>query len=158
MIFGFRAFKLYLVHLDLMSADLEPIWGHLGRLLGPSWAILGPTGAQLGPIWGRPGAILGHPGAILGPSWASSASSGAKLCHLRATFHMNRPSWTHLGPCSNPFEPIWAHVRSHLGPSWALFGAILGPMLGHLLRSLQPRTTPQMLKEGAAVHRRRRLR
>ena len=84
--------------------------------------------------------------------------SGAYLCHLRATFNINRPSWTHLGPYSTPFEPIWAHVRSHLGSSWAPFGAILGPMLGHLLRSLQPSTTPQMLKEGAAVHRRRRLR
>ena len=71
---------------------LEPSWGHLGAILGPSWGILGPS-------WGHLGAILGHLGAILGPSWG----------HLGA-------SWAHPGPILGHLGPILAydkHLEGH---------------------------------------------
>ena len=52
-----------------------PSWGHLGPILGPSWAFLWPS-------WGHLGAILGHLGAVLGPSLAILGSA-----------------WAHLGAC-----------------------------------------------------------
>ena len=60
---------------------MDPSWGHLGPILGPSLALLGPSGGPLGPSWSHLGPSGGHLGdilgllkAILGPSWA----------HLRA--------------------------------------------------------------------------
>ena len=54
---------------DPLGTPLGPILGHLGAILGPSWAILGPS-------WG-------HLGAILGPSWA----------HLGRSWDRLEPSW-----------------------------------------------------------------
>ena len=42
------------------GASLVPCWGHLGAILGPSWAIL----CHLGPFWGHLGPSWGHVGAI----------------------------------------------------------------------------------------------
>ena len=48
---------------------MEPSWGHLGAILGPSWAILGPSWAIQRQSW----ATLGPPRAILGPPSGNSA-------------------------------------------------------------------------------------
>ena len=55
--------------------------GHLGRLLGGSWAVLGGSWALLGGFWAAPG-----------PSWALL---GAKL----------EPRWSPKGATSTPRPP-----------------------------------------------------
>ena len=84
------------LHFLTTSSYLEASWVHLGRILGPSWAILRHFGGHLG-------AILGHVGFILGwqgPSWRHPGPSGGHP----------EPFLGHLGPCRG-------HLGGHIGPS-----------------------------------------
>ena len=69
--------------------------GHLGTILGPSWAILNHLGTILGPSW----AILGPSWAILGGLWAILGGLRAILEGLGGVLvgvqtHFQRPSKT----------------------------------------------------------------
>ena len=125
---------------------LEPSWAHpgaalgdLGPILGPSWAYLGPLLGHLGPSWGYLGAMLGPLRLIWKAFWTF-------ICHLRATFHVNRLSWALLGPLSSPlgpsgalFGPIWAHLEASFGPSCGLCWDIFFFLANH---------SPQVSKGG----------
>ena len=144
--FASRPFGPYLAYLDLTFADLEPVWGHLGARLGylgpisaPSWASVAPLLGYLGQSWGCLGVMLGHLQLIWKASWAI-------LCHLRAPFHLIWPVWAHLGPSWSHLRPIFAHVGLHWGQFRSLLYTNLGPMLEHLLRSVQPQ--PANIKRG----------
>ena len=99
-----------------LGSDLEPSWGRLGAILGPSWALLGPS-------WG----LLGLPGG------GSQSGLGRMLerfevkvpfeCDLEAT-------WSRLGAV---LGPAWGHLgssRGRLGASLGALGAILVLRLG----------------------------
>eukprot|EP00959_Pyramimonas_sp_CCMP1952_P034770 728535-Pyramimonas_sp.AAC.1 len=112
---------------------LEPPWGSLGVLVGPSW---GPPGAlywgslevALGHYWGTRGAILGRLGALLGlfgeiwgPSWDSFGMSegppGAVLGHFAKK---------EGGPSIGPHHRM---LKSGVGgPSWPAVGALVGAL------------------------------
>ena len=84
----------------ILFSTLEPskwspraLWGALGGLLGPTWALLGDS-------WGAPGALLGALGALLGRSWALLGALGALLGRFWA-FSVA------LGPLLDVFLLFW---------------------------------------------------
>ena len=78
--------------------------GHLGRLLGGSWAVLGGSWALLGGSWAAPGPSW----ALLGGSWAILGCLGRLLDDLGL-------SWTALVRSRAALERSWA-------PSWSQVG------------------------------------
>ena len=72
---------------------LRPSWGHLGGVLGVSWAAFARLGL-LGRVLGRLGYVLGY----LGPSWAVLRSSWAVL---GTSWGRLGPSWGRLGRIKN---------------------------------------------------------
>ena len=112
--------------------------GHLGAVLGLSWATVGPT-------WGYPGVSW----AILGPSWGHLGRSWAHLRPISGLAGASlAPSWPVLGPrCAvsalsgrllGPFFPISeprstlisasGRIWGHLGALWGRFWLMLGPI------------------------------
>ena len=75
--------------------------GHLGRLLGGSWALLGGSWAAPGPSW-----------ALLGGSWAILGCLGQLLDDLGL-------SWTALVRSRAALERSWAPCWSQVGPQEA---------------------------------------
>ena len=61
--------------------------GHLGRLLGGSWAVLGGSWALLGGSW----ALLGGSWTLLGSSWAALGRSWAPLGAPGARHQFGQP-------------------------------------------------------------------
>ena len=82
--------------------------GHLGRLLGGSWAVLGGSWALLGSYWAAPGPSW----ALLGGSWASLGCLGRLLDDLGL-------SWTALVRSRAALERSWAPCWSQVGPQEA---------------------------------------
>ena len=120
--FAFRSLKLYLVHLDLMFADLEPIWGHPG----PSWPdlelILGDLGPILGPSWAYLGPLLGH----LGPSWPrKSLRSRIFELILRILSHLPL-IYRRSSPIVAPLDRNLGHLGPNLGLLWPNLGLPMG--------------------------------
>ena len=161
MLFGLWSFILsILTSCSPTRSQFGVILGCLWPILGPPWTILGASWARLGPIWDLSWAILGRLGAILGPCWATCALSGRLLGPFVAiseplSTSIGRPGriWGHLRPLWGPFRlklgSIWAHLGAYFGLSWGLRWDIFFDLSNH---------APQMLKEGTAVHRRRRAR
>ena len=58
-----------------LGSDLEPSWGRLGAILGPSWALLGLLGAVLEPL-----------GALLEPSGGHLERLKAQSDELMKTY------------------------------------------------------------------------
>ena len=82
--------------------------GHLGRLLGGSWAVLGGSWALLGGSWAAPGPSW----ALLGGSWAILGCLGRLLDDLGL-------SWTALVRSRAALERSWAPCWSQVGPQEA---------------------------------------
>ena len=88
-----------------LGGSLVKSWaahGHLGRLLGGSWAVLGGSWALLGCSWAAPGPSLAALGRLLGYLGLSWAALGR--------------SWRSLGRSWAALERSWA-------PSWSQDGA-----------------------------------
>ena len=144
-IFAFRPVWLHLANRDLLLSILDTVWGHLG----PCWAHRGPMLRQ---SW----ALLDHIGPILlGHLRLICMASSTILCHFLAAFHLHQP-FKILDASGAILEPFGTHV----GPSWELVWHISGPIfsyLGTLFSHLSSHAS-QIRKDGAAMHRRMRLR
>ena len=88
-----------------MVFDDFHLWGSLGTLLGPPWAILGVSWCLLGPPWDP---------------------LGVALCHLGYLFVLLGPILGQLGSSWTPLGVLWALIAACLGLSWVIFGTILG--------------------------------
>ena len=94
-----------------LGGSLVKSWaapGHLGRLLGGSWAVLGGSWALLGGSWAAPGPSW----ALLGGSWAILGCLGRLLDDLGL-------SWTALVRSRAALERSWAPSWSQVGPQEA---------------------------------------
>ena len=90
------------------------LWGRLGVLLGPSWALLGPSWGPLGtllePSWALLGRFWGHLGADMPVAWQFAPVSAHVQNHQKTIVNI-----AFLGPRVSQDGPKLGQVR----PSWA---------------------------------------
>ena len=106
---------------------LRPSWGHLGGILGVSWATFARSGL-LGRVLGRLGHVLGY----VGPSWAVLKSSWAVL---GTSWGRLGPSWGRLGRIKNIGFPYVFQCFCFLASlkDGSQDGSKLDPILGGVL-------------------------
>ena len=115
-----------------------PSGGHLGAILGPSWAALEPSWRSfyhLRSTLPQPREALKiakktnrkQAFSLLGPSCGHLAPSKPFLgAPLAPSLDFPRAPWGHLGPSWAILGPSWATLVP-LGRIWALLGTFLGP-------------------------------
>ena len=113
-------------HLEAILGQPCATWGHLGAILGPSWAILGPSRGHLRAILGRLEAYRGHLGAILGPSWGHLGPKRLPRTSGNSTKFTNCPKHIIFQMLLMVLLGGGLVSKAILGTFWGRLGACLG--------------------------------